>query len=215
MPALISELLPDAVACADAFDDAPGAALFPSERAAIEGAVERRRREFTTGRTCARTALVRLGVAPAAIVRGPGGAPGWPDGIVGSITHCDGYRAAAVARADHVLTLGMDAEPNEPLPDGVLELVAFPEERAKLARLGAKQPDVAWDRLLFSAKESVYKAWFPLTRQWLGFEHATVEFDLASGVFSACVRAGGAVPGFTGRWLIRDGLLLTAIAVAR
>jgi 4'-phosphopantetheinyl transferase EntD len=214
---MIDELLPPPVAVAETFVDPPGATLFPAEEAVIVRAVDKRRREFTSARLCARTALARIGVPPAPILPGERGAPTWPDGVVGSMTHCAGYRAAAVARAADVATIGLDAEPNEPLPDGVLTTVANPEERAALAELppGAA---VSWDRLLFSVKESVYKAWFPLCRKWLDFTEAEVTIE-PSGAFTARllvpgpVVAGVKLTGFTGRWLARDGLLVTAIAV--
>ena len=87
----------------------------------------------------------------------------------------------------------MDAEPHDTLPDGVLEAVASGGEQARLAALTAAGPGVCWDRLLFSAKESVYKAWFPLTRRWLGFEEACVDFDPASGSFTARLLVDGPV----------------------
>lgn len=88
------------------------------------------------------------------------------------MTHCAGYRAAAAARARDVVTIGIDAEPHAVLPDGVLDVVALPEERAWIYELARSAEEVHRDRLLFSAKESVYKAWFPLTGRWLGFEDA-------------------------------------------
>ena len=216
--AMIAELLPTSVASADAFEDPPDATLWPDEQATVARAFERRRLEFTTARACARAALARLGIEPAAIVPDHRGVPVWPAGIVGSITHCEGYRAAAVARGLDVMTIGVDAEPNEPLPDGVLQLVSLAEERIHLTRLAAERPGVCWDRLLFSAKESVYKAWFPLRRRWLGFEHALVTLDPDTGTFSAHLRDVASVGGitrFSGRWLVRDGLTLTATAVTR
>src|SRR5688500_16527321 len=92
---MLEELVPTSVATAEAFED-DGAAPLPEERNLVARAVEPRRREFGTTRACARTALGRLGVDPVPIPRGPGGAPRWPAGIVGSLTHCAGYRAAAV-----------------------------------------------------------------------------------------------------------------------
>ena len=146
-----------------------------------------RRREFVTGRTPAPGRRWRgLGHPAVAVPRGPRGDPVWPEGVVGSITHCAGYRAAAVARAEDVLSLGIDAEPDEALPDpGMLELIALAEERARLGELAAVLPGTGWDRLLFSAKESVYKAWFPLTGRWLGFESALVSIDQDQGAFTA------------------------------
>ena len=166
---MIEAILPAEAATAEAFDDPPGLTLFPEEEAVIARAVGKRRREFTTTRACARTALARLGLPPVPIVPGPRGAPQWPVGVVGSMTHCAGYRACAVARDLDLLTIGLDAEPHGQLPEGVLDAVSRPEEREQLAALAATVPGTHWDRMLFSAKESVYKAWFPLTQRWLGF----------------------------------------------
>jgi 4'-phosphopantetheinyl transferase EntD len=216
---LIDEILPSPAAAVEAFADPPHARLFPEEEALLARAVDKRRREFTTVRACARAALAALGVAPAPILPGERGAPQWPAGVVGSMTHCDGYRAAAIARAGDMLTIGLDAEPDLVLPDGVLGAVSLPGERAMLRDLASAAPGPSWDRLLFSAKESVYKAWFPLTGRWLGFEEAEITFDPVGGTFEARLLAAAVLPGgltltgFTGRWLSRDGLLLTAIAV--
>lgn len=193
--------------------------LFPEEKDAIARAVDKRRREFATVRQCARSALAELGVPAVPILPGPKGAPRWPDGIVGSMTHCAGYRAAVVARASALSSIGIDAEPAAPLADpDVLRLVTDETERAALTELGLRHPDVPWDRLLFSAKESVYKTWFPLTGLWLGFEEARV--DLApDGTFTAELLvpgptvAGREVTRFHGNWLVRDGIAVTAIAL--
>ena len=181
---MIEEILPAAVASAEMFTDPPDARLFPQEVAIVERASDKRRREFTAGRECARIALGKLGVVPVPILIGVRGAPQWPPGIVGSITHCDGYRAAAAAYASDVAAIGMDAEPDDPLPRGVLDVISLSAERARLAALAGERPAVCWDRLLFSAKESVYKAWFPLTGRWLGFEDADVTIS-PDGTFTA------------------------------
>jgi 4'-phosphopantetheinyl transferase EntD len=139
--------------------------------------------------------------------------PRWPDGVVGSMTHCDGYRAAAVARAADLAALGIDAEPHGPLPDGVLDAVAREEELAMLDGLRRAAPGVHWDRLLFSAKESVYKAWFPVTGRWLGFEDASLAFD-RGGTFRARILVDDSpFAAFEGRWATGGGLAVTAIAV--
>jgi 4'-phosphopantetheinyl transferase EntD len=213
---VLEELLPPEVAAAEVFDDPPGLRLYPEEEPFVARAVERRRAEFTTGRHCARLALTRLGLEPSAITKGQRGAPLWPDGVVGSITHCAGYRAAAVARAADRVTIGIDAEPNEPLPAGVFDMIALPRERARLAA-AATVPGVCWDRLLFSAKESVYKAWFPLTGTWLDFHDADIIVEPATATFAARLL----VPGLTiagrscrelaGRFAVLDDLVVTAV----
>ncbi len=218
---MIADILPPPAAAAEAFGDLPDAELYAGEEAVIASAVDKRRREFATGRACARTALAKLGVPAAAILRGSRGAPQWPPGVVGSITHCAGYRASAVALGRDVVAIGLDAEPNDALPDGVLRAVAGEAEQARIAALEAAHPEVSWDRLLFSAKESVYKAWFPLTGRWLRFRDARVDFDPVEGTFTARllvdgpVANGAVLTGFDGRWLAGDGLLATAIVVPR
>jgi 4'-phosphopantetheinyl transferase EntD len=213
---VIEHIVSPEVACfATLGDDAP-TWLYPNEAALMCGAAETRLREFATARTCARLAIAKLGLQPAPILRGAWREPIWPRGVVGSITHCKGYRAAAVAKRRDILTVGIDAEPDEELPPGILEQVAVPHEQAWLA---AARPGVCWDRLLFSAKESVFKAWFPLARDWLGFEQAVITFDPTQCTFGVRllvplpVLFGDGPEVLTGRFLVRDGLLLTSIVV--
>jgi 4'-phosphopantetheinyl transferase EntD len=218
---VIEELLPATVVAEDTREELLDVELFAEELAALGQAVEKRRREFITARACARRALARLGVAPSAIANGERGQPLWPDGVLGSITHCAGYRACAVAREAQVVGVGIDAEPHAPLPEGVLAQIARAEERPRLARLAGAEPAVHWDRLLFCAKEAVYKVWFPLAACWLGFEDATLTLDPAGRAFQARLlkpwpSTAVALPEILeGRWLVREGLVLTAIALPR
>lgn len=123
-----------------------------------------------------------------------------------------------MALATDLVSIGIDAEPNEPLPDGVLELISIPQERARLATMADAIPGVAWDRVLFSAKESVYKAWFPLTGAWLDFDGADIILDPSRGTFIARIpMPGGTVAGaargeLTGRFVVQNGLAITAVA---
>lgn len=213
---MIDRLLPEDVAWDEAFTDPPQAWLFEEEEREIARAVDKRRREFTTVRHCARTALARIGVPAVPLLPGERGAPGWPPGVVGSMTHCAGYRAAVVGRDDSVRTAGIDAEPHDALPDGVLDAISLPAERAMLTTLTTADPAVHWDRVLFSAKESVYKAWYPLTRRWLDFEDAELTLS-PDGTFHARLLPrgpqidGAPLTSFTGRWLADRGLVVTAI----
>lgn len=221
---MIEKIMPAEVACVEAFDDPPDAVLYPEEESVISRAVDKRRREFRTVRHCARRALSELGIAPTALLPGDRGMPQWPPGVVGSMTHCAGYRAAAVARGRDVLTIGIDAEPHDVLPPDVLRYVTLDEERARLVELATADSGICWDRILFSIKETVYKAWFPLTRKWLGFADAAVTIALptvhpAAGCFSARllvagpIIAGEPLTGFHGRWLVDHGLVVASIAV--
>jgi len=216
---VIEQILPACALAVEAWQDHLEAQLSPQEQAMVAGAVEKRRREFTTARMCAHTALEKLGRPVSSILTGERGEPLWPSGVVGSITHCDGYRACAVARASELLTIGIDAEPNAALPDGLLGDIARPEELPALRRLAAELPQVHWDRLLFSAKESVYKAWFPLAKRWLGFEDATLALDPSAGTFIATLLvegptlSDGPLRRFSGRWKLDNGILATAVSM--
>ncbi|MEU1230496.1 4'-phosphopantetheinyl transferase superfamily protein [Streptomyces sp. NPDC005828] len=222
---MIEAILPPDVVSVAAPGDLPddalehGEGLFPEEEALIARAVPPRRREFTTGRICARRALARLGLPPAPLLRNRRGAPQWPAGVVGSMTHCQGYRAVAVARTGHRVTIGIDAEPHAPLPDGVLEAIALPGEQRAMAALARHSPGTAWDRLLFSAKESVFKAWYPLTGEELGFDEADITLDPDHGTFTARLLrpgphvAGRPLTGFSGRWLSRADHVATAVVL--
>ncbi|MDX2939106.1 4'-phosphopantetheinyl transferase family protein [Streptomyces ipomoeae] len=224
---MIEEIVPSEAAAADTVDDPDGAdperafaELHPQEAAAVAGALPRRRLEYAAVRRCARRAMSAIGVAPAPLLSDWRGAPRWPGGVVGSMTHCAGYGAAAVASASALTGLGIDAEPNEPLPDGLLERISLPAERPSIDELGYLVPEVRWDRLLFSAKEAVFKTWYPLTHRELGFDQAEIRFDPGSGTFSARLllqgprlRDGTRLERLDGRWLCRAGLLLTATAV--
>lgn len=218
---LLRGLVPPNVSVEETFGAPQHVRLFPEEHSVIAGAVEKRRREFVGARFCARSALRQLGLPAVPLLPGSGGAPTWPEGVVGSITHCDGYCASAVASARDVLAIGIDAEPATPLPGGILEAVALPDEHEAVDALSARSPQVPWDRLLFSAKESVYKAWYPLTGTWLDFHEARVSFraqpgsdhgtftaDLLRPVPPSCPQP---ILRFTGSWAMAHGFVATAV----
>ena len=218
---MIADILPSWVAACERTVDVGEGGLFPAEQEVLVRAVAKRRAEFSTVRACARQALAQLGLPPVPILPGERGAPQWPDGVVGTMTHCDGYRAAAVAPASRAVGIGVDAEPHGPLPDGVLGLVSLPEERERLAELAAVRPDVHWDRLLFTVKESVYKVWYPITRTWLDFSGASVAIEPAEQTFTAELQVpgptvnGAELKQLRGRYLVSDGLVISAIVLAR
>jgi 4'-phosphopantetheinyl transferase EntD len=190
-------------------------ALHPEEAQLIADSADKRRQEFQTGRVCARLALERLGVPPVPILAGNRGEPLWPPGVVGSITHCSVYRACAIAQTDALASLGIDAEPNLPLPGGVLARIAFGTE----LEIESPAPGVCVDRLLFCAKEAIYKTWFPLTGRWLGFEDMEVTIDRGGNAFAGRLllpdlELDAPHPMvFSGRWAMEEGVICTAVEV--
>ena len=216
---MIEKLLPHGVVVVEAFEDVPAEPSFPGEESLVANAVESRRREFITARRCAREALARLGHAPVPIRAGSKREPLWPAGLVGSITHTTGFRAAAVASRSLLASIGIDVEQNERLPDGIEETITVPGEVEMLAALSRASPATYWGRLVFSAKESVYKAWYPLTGRQLGFEDARLAIDPA-GTFAAKLlvdgtRTDGGPPlvELRGRFVVAHGLVATAATV--
>jgi 4'-phosphopantetheinyl transferase EntD len=191
--ALFAPLLPDGVAFAARAIAGDAPALFPDEEAAIARVVEKRRRGFAFGRACARAALGR----DVAIAVGQGGAPVWPAGITGSITHTDEHAAAAVGR----VPIGIDLESlahAARTPD-LLAMVALPSERALPAAL------------VFSAKESVYKCLYPTGGHFLDFHD--VELAFGDGTFTL-VRAAHYTQVVHGRFAIDDEHVATVAVIS-
>jgi 4'-phosphopantetheinyl transferase EntD len=158
-------------------------ALLKEEVPALAASVVKVRRASGAARIVARQLLTQLGYANCALPKGPAGAPVWPAGIVGSLAHDSRVAVAAVGMRADVGALGIDVEPAECLPSELLNLVATPQERLNLG------DDVYRGRLLFVAKEAVYKAVHPLDQTFL--EHHDVEVNLSER--KALVRGGRVV----------------------
>jgi 4'-phosphopantetheinyl transferase EntD len=211
--ALMGNIVPTSARCYEQVG-VLGGSLLPSEAELLgPRTVGKRREEFTAGRTCAREALALLGVPCMPILRGKQNEPLWPEGVVGSITHCKGYCAAAVASLDWCGGIGIDAEPNESLPLGVLKLIARQREQDWI--LNANEEEICWDRLLFSIKESLYKVWYPLERCWLDFDQAEVTIDPGMRTFKAALLCATSIcpPIVEGSFCASGSLLLTCASV--
>jgi len=148
------------------------AALLPEEAPAFAASVVKVRRASGAARIVARELLARLGLPACALPKGPAGEPIWPLGVVGSLAHDARLALATVGMSRDVGALGIDVEPAEPLPPDLLDLVATPQERLAIG------DDLRQGRLLFVAKEAVYKALYPLDRTVL--EHHDVQIDFAA-----------------------------------
>src|SRR5262245_7120663 len=157
--------------------------LLPAEAPAFASSVVKVRRASGAARMVARGLLGSLGYSGWPIVKAPSGQPIWPSGVVGSLAHDARCAVAAVARAGDIKALGIDVEPAEMLPADVLHLVATPRELARLDQ------DPFGGRLLFVAKEAVYKAVYPLDQVFLDHHDVEVDFDLCK----AHVRGGRVV----------------------
>ncbi|WP_202362295.1 4'-phosphopantetheinyl transferase family protein [Mesorhizobium sp. 131-3-5] len=151
--------------------DADEAHLLPEEARSIPARQPAMRLASGAARWIAHRLLADIGITDVAIMRAPSGAPVWPDGIIGSLAHDDDMAVAAVAPVGGIVSLGIDVEPAEPLPDDIFAIVATGADR-----IGAADARLA-GRILFCAKEAVYKAAFPLDREVLGYEDIAVDLD--------------------------------------
>lgn len=180
-------------------------------------AVAARRAEFVTGRMLAARALAAVGSGRTAVGRGDRREPVWPDGFVGAITHRPGVVAAVAAPDDVAAGLGIDVEVHEPLPPDLLRAVASETEQQSLVALPAGP---CWSRILFSAKESVYKVWYPQQRCWLGFLDVQMQLfpgtRLTAGTFEVDLPGGPTTrrpQSCRGSYRVVDHLVLTALSV--
>ena len=195
-------------------------ALYPEEAALVATAVEKRRTEFRAGRSCARKALGELGITGFPLLASKDRAPIWPPSVVGSITHTDGctggYCAAAVAIQRIALSLGLDAEPRLPLPDEVWPLVLDAEEVS--AACHAAEPGVH-ARLIFSAKETTYKALFPAYKRFLEFSDVHVDLLPRQGIFFSELVGSARALGLSekrlmGRMVVDHEILVTGMILS-
>ena len=159
-------------------------ALSPAERAGREKATLKVHRQSGAVRILARQLLEQLGLPDAELPRLPNGAPKWPDGVAGSLAHDRDVAVAVVMYSDGSSFVGIDVEPAEPLPPKVMEEISTPGEQRKY------DADLLQSRVLFCAKEAVYKAFNSKTGQFLGFQD--VEIDLDAG--KAAVKGGLTMP---------------------
>ncbi len=154
--------------------------LLPEE---IAQAVPRRQAEFLAGRYLAGTLLAELRprdrVVPA-IGIGRHRNPLWPNGVIGSITHCGDEAACVLASATQLRYLAIDRE--HWMTPQVCEEVKPSILTADEQLLTASSPlrPAQATTLIFSAKESLFKALYPSVRCYFGFECArlvSIEMD--------------------------------------
>lgn len=185
---------------------APNGPLWPAETVAMTRAIPRRQAEFAAGRAAARAAFSEIGLPRVAIPQGRDRAPVWPAGFSGSIAHCQQWCIAAVARHGDYATLGIDIEPATPLDADLTDIICTAPERDWLA----VQPDPGLAaKMIFSAKEAVYKAQYPLTGDVIGFDAVTLK--MTRGSFTTTVAPH--VPTIKGAITIQDGMIVSCAYV--
>ena len=142
--------------------------LLPEEAALLPAnAAEKRRNQFSLGRAAARQALTDLGLPASPVLRGSSREPLWPDGIVGSITHCGPWAIAVAARRENAQSIGIDLEDSSRVvADEIVGVIANENEKIWIFAGDDSRSRLT---MLFSAKESVFKAVYPLERRFFDF----------------------------------------------
>ena len=181
--------------------------LMQEEASAATKFSARRLREFKLGRACARELLVTLGFADFPVRVGSSRQPIWPAELTGSISHAGEIAICAIAAKQQVAGIGIDIEVIAPETFDLFATVASDAERERFPL----QTDCDYlAKLLFSAKESVFKCQFPLTGQWLDFKDVSLALDFANGRFMTAVTHQNNKLSIVGTWDISEQHIVTA-----
>jgi 4'-phosphopantetheinyl transferase EntD len=149
--------------------------------------VAARRAAFVAGRTAAHAALAELDRDVPAILAGSMRQPLWPAGIAASLSHAGDVAVAVAAPLEHVGGVGIDIELARPAPE-LWDQVPLPGERRWLRTIDDAAERDRMLVALFSAKEAIYKAFFPRVGTYFGFEAAALE-PTASGFAASLVES--------------------------
>lgn len=193
--------------------------LDPQEQALIEGTCSGRFQQFSTGRVIARKLLREIGAEAGPLLKNSKGAPQWPDGVAGSITHTREWCGVAVALIRHVQGLGLDIEQPERMTRQIAERILIPKELGWIDHV-AEGDGLRWATLFFSAKEAVYKALNPLTGAWIGFSDVRIIPDMAGRTFSVALyhqdaRVNDFAPLLQGRFSFECSYVAAGVYICR
>lgn len=209
-------LFPEMVVGAELVRAEEAEPLFAEEEAYIARAVDKRKREYALGRTCARRAMAALGLPPRSLPSNGDRSVRWPDEVWGSITHAEGFCAAVAARRRDVVGVGIDAEVRARVTPRLWPQIATDSEIAWFESAGDAALACERATLLFSAKEAFYKAQFCLSQTFVGFH----EVELVFGPESFRVRLRNDVSNvlkkgseFTGRYTLLAEHVVTGLVI--
>lgn len=141
-----------------------------------------RRQEYIAGRYCAIQAAKMVGFNLAELPSADTREPMWPAGVVGSITHSKQMAISCVAQSSEIASVGIDAEELiKPVLGNEVENVIASDEELALINKFEFQKGIT---ILFSAKEALYKALFPLVRTFIDFKEVKlIALDASKGTF--------------------------------
>ena len=160
--------------------DLAGYPFDPLEDACIPLAIDKRRIEFHAGRRIARIAMSELGVESSTIPVGTNREPVWPSPVTGSISHNQTYVGIAMAKSSDYQSIGFDLENHHSVTDAMRKHVLTPDELDTIL-------DKALDpTFYFSSKEAVFKAVFPIHREFFSFTDVHIRAQGARFTARSC-----------------------------
>ena len=166
------------------FRDYDDVTLYPKEMELLSpNVVQKRRVEFCLGRAAAHSALREINVSNFPVLKGMNREPLWPKGIVGAISHCDGIALAAVAAKERTAGIGIDIEQIKPtIEEDIAKYVCTLRELEWINQ--KNEMKIKRMLMIFSAKESIFKALFPISGVFLDFQDAELTWNEDNMSFS-------------------------------
>ena len=158
--------------------------LSSEEKSFAKSFSQKRFREFSSGRYCAKKALEKIGCPVLNIPKAANGAPIWPKNIKGSITHANWYVGAVVCGLHDIDSIGVDVEDLEKFPAEIQNMVIRSDEKLEFSNL-KNDSELVKSAIFFSAKESVYKAFNVVHHFFLEFHDVKIRFDGEHSFFLA------------------------------
>ncbi|NKI15923.1 4'-phosphopantetheinyl transferase superfamily protein [Spongiibacter sp. KMU-166] len=201
---MLADHFPPDIALVVATDPMQTQRLSEAEEACVANSVEKRKREFRSGRHAAKAALRQLGLKEDInlLPIAGGTRPDWPAGYVGSITHTTGFCAAAVATQTHYQAIAIDVEPRTPIQRNALAAICTNREQQWIAQQPDDHYKADWGKTFFCIKETLYKVFNPIHDVYLDFQEAEVQLSRQDGSFTADIhqQAKGITCRYSGRF---------------
>lgn len=142
----------------------------------LRGAIKKRQVEFLAGRYCVRLCFESFGLASVPeITSHEDRSPAWPEGWVGSISHARSLATAVLARNTTLAGVGIDIEQiiEKPTPQ-LAQHICYDDAELEQVMDRLKLPRDLALTLIFSSKESLYKALYPRLKIFFGFHAAAL-----------------------------------------
>lgn len=163
---------PSGIVSSFTMENIPFSSLFEKERSICKSYESQRLSDFLRGRYCAHRCLASFQIS-SPVLKDDVGAPIWPEGFSGSISHTHGLAGAILSRKNTFLSVGLDIEKIGRIDTEIWPLLFTESEISLLHKLNSeKQQEVS--TLMFSMKEAYYKMQYQLTKSGMEYDDLEV-----------------------------------------